>query len=567
AESAIDGIITIDAESEIQFANPAVGEIFGYDPEELVGESLTELMPERHHASHRRALARFLETGDRTIDWSGIELPGLRSDGQEIDLSISFGTFEQGDERRFEGIVRDITEQKRRERELETYETIVETVQDGIYALDSNGEFVVANQTVADLIGYSRDELLGTRASEIRPTELDELFEEIQASLDGGSNVESAEINFEAADGTTRVLDARYAPFPGDRGGRIGVLRDVTEQHEREQQLERYREYTERAFDAIDDLFFVIGLDGTLQRWNQTYREKTGYTDAELGSMSALEFVPETHHEETAAAIEEVFETGHARLEAPLLTNDGETIPYEYAADRVEDPDGEPRLVGVGRDVSERVERERELERQNERLDEFANIVSHDLRNPLSVAEGRIELARDERDSEHLDAAANAIDRSYTLIEDLLTLAREGEEVTETELLDLEEVMEGCWENVPTAEATLRTDISRGVRADRSRLEQLLENLVRNAVEHGRADVTVTVGSLDDGFYVADDGPGIPPDQRDSVFDPGHSTNDDGTGYGLAIVKRIVESHGWTVRVTDSEAGGARFEITDVASD
>ncbi|RLM97585.1 PAS domain S-box protein [Haloarcula sp. Atlit-7R] len=234
--------------------------------------------------------------------------------------------------------------------------------------------------------------------------------------------------------------------------------------------------------------------------------------------------------------------------------------------------------LAVSEDVTERRERQQALERQNERLREFAGVVSHDLRNPLNVAQGQLKLARTECDSDHLDNVAAAIERSNRLIDDLLTLASSGDEVTETESLDLRAIAEGCWQNVPTGDATLLPRTEQTVVADRGRLEQLLENLVRNAVEHARPqsamssddvaghanDLTVTVGSLAGGFYVEDTGPGIPPEERDEVFEAGHSTAVDGTGFGLRIVEQIADAHGWTVTVTDSESGGARFEFRGI---
>jgi len=148
------------------------------------------------------------------------------------------------------------------------------------------------------------------------------------------------------------------------------------------------------------------------------------------------------------------------------------------------------------------------------------------------------------------------------LINDLLTFAREGETATDTEPLGLAPLVESCWRNVETAETDLVVESDRTVRADRSRVQQLIENLFRNAVEHG-GDV-VTVGDLADGFYVADDGPGIPEADREAVFEAGHSTTHDGTGFGLAIVGQVAEAHGWDVTVTESADGGARFEVTCV---
>jgi signal transduction histidine kinase len=206
-----------------------------------------------------------------------------------------------------------------------------------------------------------------------------------------------------------------------------------------------------------------------------------------------------------------------------------------------------------------------ELKRKNERLDEFTSVVSHDLRNPLNVAQGHLELVREERDDEHLAVVASAHDRMEALIDDLLRLARASEAATETDVVDLKSLLNGCWGNVDTADAILDIDIDRAVDGDETRLKQVFENVFRNSIDHGRADVTVTVGELDDGFYIEDDGPGIPASDRDDIFDAGFSTSPDGTGFGLSIVKQVIEAHGWAIDVTEGSDGGARFEITDVA--
>jgi signal transduction histidine kinase len=152
------------------------------------------------------------------------------------------------------------------------------------------------------------------------------------------------------------------------------------------------------------------------------------------------------------------------------------------------------------------------------------------------------------------------------LIDDLLVLAREGEAAGETEPVPLDEFVGECWWTVDTRRATLHLDADLTVRADRGRLAQVFENLFRNAVEHGDDDASIRVGDLKDGdgFFVEDDGPGIPEDERDEVFESGYSTSAGGTGVGLAIVRRIVEAHGWSIAVTEGTDGGARFEITDV---
>jgi len=218
-------------------------------------------------------------------------------------------------------------------------------------------------------------------------------------------------------------------------------------------------------------------------------------------------------------------------------------------------------------DVTSEEDARRQIQRQNERLGQFASVVSHDLRNPLNVAAGRVDLERDHRASEHLDAAARALDRMEQIIESVLMLAREGADIGERSRVSLAALAEQAWASVAAEHATFVVDGDLAFDADADRVVQLLENLSRNAVEHGGPDVTVRVGALADGsgFYVEDDGPGIPADLQDDIFEMGYTTSD-GTGLGLSIVDTIASAHGWEVAATDAEhsATGARFEITSV---
>jgi GAF domain-containing protein len=217
--------------------------------------------------------------------------------------------------------------------------------------------------------------------------------------------------------------------------------------------------------------------------------------------------------------------------------------------------------------VSHELQRRRDTERlrrQNEKLDRFASIVSHDLRNPLNVLSGSIELARETGDETHFERAENAVERMEALIDDMLALARLGDTIDETERVALPEVARESWAGVETAGASLAVVTDSAVLADSSRLRQLLENLFRNAVEHNEETVTVTVGSTPEGFYVADDGVGIDDGSREKVFESGFSTSETGTGFGLAIVDEIADAHGWDVELSASESGGARFEFTGV---
>lgn len=208
----------------------------------------------------------------------------------------------------------------------------------------------------------------------------------------------------------------------------------------------------------------------------------------------------------------------------------------------------------------DRAARERALAEKNDRLEEFVGVVSHDLRNPLTVAEGSVSLAIQTGEVDHLDQASESHRRMREIIEGLLVLAREGKAVGETRPVIMGTVAEEAWANVGTGDATLVVGDDRTVDADRNRLTQLFENAFRNSVEHAGPDVTVTVEATPEGFAIGDDGPGIPKGEREVALEPGYST-EEGTGFGLVIMRNITEGHGWEFAITDSDAGGLRIEI------
>jgi signal transduction histidine kinase/regulation of enolase protein 1 (concanavalin A-like superfamily) len=237
-------------------------------------------------------------------------------------------------------------------------------------------------------------------------------------------------------------------------------------------------------------------------------------------------------------------------------------------------------LVGYAVDATERVRFENELSEQRRRFDQFASYVSHDLRTPLQVSVGALEQAR-ESEGEDLQSALDRIERANQRIEEILAdlsaLSKsdeQGENLPE-EVLDaldvgvssteLAPLVENVWQVDGTEEATLDVVVPEGteIRAEAETVRPLVENLLKNAVDHGGSDVTVRVGATGRGFYVADDGPGIPDSERERVLEPGYTTSEEGTGTGLAIVRETVEKQRWDVEIGESDQGGARFDIRD----
>ncbi|WP_280587712.1 GAF domain-containing sensor histidine kinase [Halorubrum sp. Boch-26] len=203
------------------------------------------------------------------------------------------------------------------------------------------------------------------------------------------------------------------------------------------------------------------------------------------------------------------------------------------------------------------------MQRQRDQLEEFTRVVSHDIRNPLGIVDGYLDMAEQTGDPEYFRRCRDAIDRMESLIDDLLFLTREGQTIGGREEVDLAALARDSWSFVSAGDATLAVDTDRVALGDWSRLQQVFENLFRNSVEHGGDAVTVRVGDLADGtgIYVEDDGEGIPEAERSDVFVDGYTTGASGTGLGLTIIQQVVSAHGWEVAVSESAEGGARFEI------
>jgi PAS domain S-box-containing protein len=498
-QAASSTILTVDAAGTIQSANPSVERMFGYDPEALVGESITVLMPDDLAADHTVGLERYLETGERALEWNGVEFEGKRRDGSTFPLSIIFGEGTYEGDRYFVGILRDITDEKTRKQELEEtnalLSTLFETLPVGVLAEDASRNILATNRR------------------------LFELFE-----------------------------------LSGSPDERIG-------------------DDCERMTEEVSDVFVE----------SEAFVDRTNQLVADQQSVST---------EEWALTDGRTYARSHRPIELP--DGEGHLWTYYDISERVEQ-------------AEELRERERELAAQNDRLEAFASVVSHDLRNPLSVAEGRLGLAREDPDEEHFEAIERAHRRMRALIEDLLTLARADDDGMDREPVALADLVDDCWQTVETDSVRLDNTADRTVSANRSRLRQLVENLLRNSVEHGSTSsrtesgnsvehgstdsrpaaddsvepdaggqqsgasdtdesepITVRIGDLEDGFYVGDDGPGIAAADREAVFEAGYSTTPEGTGIGLSIVEQVVETHGWEIDIAEDAAGNVRFEITGV---
>jgi PAS domain S-box-containing protein len=594
-EASPDAIL-VSIHNEFVYANTAAVELYDVsDRADLLGRQVGEFI----HPDYRDEVDQQLqavESGEQPTDHIPRTL--LTLEGTELPVEVTARHVTWEGESGVVAIVRDLSEQEEHIRQQERYEASFHGAFDAMVVADDEGRYIEANQSACELFGLEKAELLGQSIEDFLPDDYDfaAAWRKFEDSITDRGTLEIIR-----DDGEKRVIE--YAATANIVSGEhLSVLRDVTDRDNREEILrEMYNIISNRDQPFAEQVEALLELGrqeldvayGTLSEIRgEDYIFEIVAADDE--SIQAGDVVPVSATNcEIAANTERTLVLGDIERDAPEETDRAGFTEwgiscYLGAPVFVDDGvygtfcfyDTEPRagqfsewevtLVDLmSRWVSYELQRKRanvRLKEQNEKLEQFASIVSHDLRNPLNVMEGNLQLAEETGEQDHFDKCHRSIERMNTLIDDLLSLARAGRMIDETESVLLAALVEECWNGVDVENGTLQLKLDRTteIHADRSRLRQLLENLIRNAVDHGSDDTTVTVGALDDGFYVEDDGPGIPDDEREKVFESGYSTVSEGTGFGLAIVTEIVDAHGWEIHVTDAEGGGARFEITGV---
>lgn len=331
---------------------------------------------------------------------------------------------------------------------------------------------------------------------------------------------------------------------------------------------------SEQVFDSIFNdsnlLVASLNVNGKVRELNETTMEYVDLPRRELLNKPFWEFPWWTSDEQTSVQrnIDCAADGERIKHEAEIVVTESKQANIQGEFRPVTNASGEViRIVFSAIDITEQQQQISELEEELERIEDLIEAASHDLKSPISAVEGRLDLALQTGDLEHVEKAAEVIQRVADRRSNLVTILRSDGVVAETEIIDLEPFVETVWGTVdPPESASVTVERDAQIEADRTALRRLLGNLVRNSVEHGPDDVTVRIGELDSGFFYEDSGPGIDPEFRDRVFSSGFSSKvaKDDTGIGMASVRQIASAHGWDVRIYDAEAlDGVRFEIVD----
>ncbi len=565
-EHVSDIVSVIDMTGKVLYVSPSIESVLGYAQDEHIGENVFEFI---HPDDLDGTFERFLEAIDQegeTVE--SAEFRFKAADGSYLWLEAIGRTQIATDIEGFVITSRDITERKQRLRELRRYETILSHSSDMTIIVDGNLKVEYISPAVEPMLGYSQGEVIGTNSFDyIHPDDLEEAVDALSRTVTHPDEVITVEYRSSHADGGWVWVEVRGRNYLDDPyiDGIMVDVRDISQRKEHERALKNERDRANALFSRLGEPVVEVVFEEAspyIKRMNDTFKDTFGLDESAVGEALDAHIVPEESIESAMLINEDVGSGNVSEREVERMTDDGRrtfllrTVPF-----RVDD---EARAHAIYIDITDRKKRERELERQNERLERVSRVISHDLRNPLTVAKGYLEIAREAEDpDEALEMVGEAHERMDDLIEDTLALARQGQRIVEFEPVRLSTLAGRCWSMVNTGDATIDCVDDVAFEGDPDALAHVFENLFRNAIQHGDDEVTVTVGSIGShGIFIEDDGPGIDPDKREEVFEPGYSTSGSGTGFGLAIVKEIIDAHGWDIAVTAGEAGGARFEIT-----
>lgn len=446
------------------------------------------------------------------------------------------------------------------ERERESFEVITEErASDGLARLESDSiDCIVSDYNMPEQKGLEFLEL-------VRASYPDMPF--ILFTGKGSEEIASEAISRGVTDYLQKGGGADQYEVLGNR------IQNSVQSYRTEHELERSRAFLDTVLDLSPAAVVVLDGEGHIIRSNKLAETTLGLTKAEIATRtfndSEWEIVDENGQPvpEDALPFKRVAETGEPvyDVEHGVRRPNGELIWLSInAAPLKAETDQPDQVVAVLSDESPRKIRERQQAETIRQLEAMGRVLSHDMGNALNITQGRIALARDAADNEHLEKADHSLHRALDILDDLTDAIQAGSVVNNIQTVPIAEVFERAWATQETKAATKIVEPGIQIQADEQALLRIFENLIRNSLEHGTETVSIRVGALLNGFFVEDDGPGIPTADRNRVFEPGNTSKANGMGIGLPSIQQISLAHGWETRITDSENGGARFEFTNV---
>lgn len=583
-ENANAWIMVIDNKRDIVVWNKAAEKISGYSREEVIGnpDAWKLLFP---IGTLRNALLETLTNAIKSFrQIEDYETIILCKDGKCRIISWNSRTMVNRDNEPSAAIIigRDITEYKKAVTSLQESEerlrTIFETAIDSIFIKNKKLCYTHVNPSVEMLLNIPTDDIIGKNDYQIFGAEMGEHIDEIDRRVLKGEVIEEElTLPLIGRNKTLHFIKVPMRDSNGDIVGLCGIARDITDRKTMEEELRKSREFYHNILNAVDDPIFV---KDSKHRWvimNDRLCELMGHSREELVGKSDFDFYPEDQAEVFWKMDDLLFKTGKTNVNEEEITWKGKVHSISTKKSLFTDPNtGEKLLAGAIRDITDRKRMEKELIAKNRELNDFAYRVSHDLKNPINMIKGFIQEINEtpELFNDYFNKISNLSDHLIQQINSLLKLSRAGRIIAGKTLVDFEVLIKGIFiplrpDNV-CSDLILNTEVEE-IRGDPGGIEEVFNNLIQNSINYRdktKEKLVIEVSCKNNGgknhIIFKDNGRGIDEIFLDKVFSPGFTLKSEkGTGFGLAIVKKIIEAHGGTIGVfSEGENKGAEFIIS-----
>jgi len=602
-EAAPDAMVVVNSTGEIVLLNVQAEKQFGYTRDELIGQSVRNIIPDGFAERLVADALRSVEDALAQQIGTGIELTGRRKNGMDFPIEIMLSPLENAEGILVTAAIRDISARKAAEKHLGQmegrYRGLLEAAPDAMVVVNSTGEIVLLNAQAEKQFGYRRDELLGQEVKDIIP----EGFAE-RLIADGTRTAAEAlaqqigtgiELIGRRKDQSEFPIEIMLSPLESTEGILVtAAIRDITVRKDAERHLAQMEARYRGLLEAAPDGMVVVNQRGEIVLLNAHAEKQFRYWRDELIGQKVKSIIPQGFAERliadgTRTAAEALAQQIGTGIELTGRRKDGSEFPIEIMLSPLQSNEGVLVTAAI-RDISTRkeadenlVEKIAELNRSNEELEQFAYVASHDLQEPLRMVASYTQLLgkryKGKLDSDADEFIAFAVDganRMQRLIQDLLTYSRVGKRGMELVDISSDRALQQALLNlrgaVEKSGALVTHDLLPEVMADEAQLIQLFQNLVGNAIKYQAGPEVPHIhisAVMNDAskwiFSVKDDGLGIDPQFFERIFGMFqrlHKRDEfEGTGMGLAICKKIVERHGGTILVESTPGLGSTFHF------
>jgi PAS domain S-box-containing protein len=582
------GVMVHDLNGNVKLVNNATCEQTGYSKKEFRDMKVTNL--DGKIVSREDKSKMWLKL--RKENSFDLETNIYRKDGSNFPAAINLSAITFQGKRMILVIATDVTEREKTLKKIkeseERFQVVIENLPHAVCLHNLDGEMVLVNKALRDITGYSEEELLKMKVSDIDPASQSRDDRQkfwIQMEKGRAKRVES----------TLSRKNGSY--FPSEiylnainiNGIKmiLAIAHDITKRVEALEKLSKSEEKYRNLYESLPDAFVKTDLEGNILEFNKYYLDIFGYTNSEIKKLKSADSTPEKCIKYDAKIKEEqILKRGYSDVyEKECIKKNGTVFPVEVRSFLLNDEKGKPQSIwSIIRDISGRKKTEKEL-RKVERLESLgvlAGGIAHDFNNLLTGILGNISLAQikeGEGVADLLEDAKQASIQAKNLTQQLLTFAKGGEPVKgEVFIENIIKIASGFILHGSNIKCVYEfsPDLWK-VEVDKGQMTQVIDNLVINAKQampSGGKIIIKTENKLLEkensiplpvGKYVkitfSDEGMGIPKKHLSKIFDPYFTTKQKGSGLGLATVFSVIQKHDGYVTVESESGKGTTFYI------